>query len=104
MFDNEQNKYADLESKVSIKYLDVLMDKNLSWRHQTDANAKKISKNVGLIAKLRHYVPWKMLLNIYKSLTHPYLTYGLAARGQASKTNFNKINSPEEDTSFAVID
>ena len=30
MFDNEQNKYVDLESKVYIKYLGVLIDKNLS--------------------------------------------------------------------------
>lgn len=63
-----------------------------------------MSKSVGLIAKLRRYVPWKMQLNIYKSLTHPYLTYGLAAWGQAAKTYLNKTNSPEKDTSFAVID
>ena len=30
MFDNEQNKYVDLESKVYVKYLGVLIDKNLS--------------------------------------------------------------------------
>ena len=51
----------------------------------------KISKNVGLIAKLRHSVPRPILLNIYNSLTHPYLTYGLAAWGQACKTYLNKI-------------
>ena len=51
----------------------------------------KISKNVGLIAKLRHSVPPPILLNIYNSLIHPYLTYGLAAWGQACKTYLNKI-------------
>ena len=73
MFDNEQNKYVDLESKVYIKYLGVLIDKNLSWKHHIDAIATKISKNVGLIAKLRYYVPRKILLNFYKSLIQPYL-------------------------------
>ena len=91
MFDNEQNKYVDLESKVCIKYLGVLIDKNLSWKHHIDAIATKISKHVGLIAKLRHYVPRKILLNLYKSLIEPYLTYGLPAWGQASKTYLNKI-------------
>ena len=66
--------YVDLESKVYIKYLGVLIDKNLSGKHHIDAIAAKISKNVGLIAKLRHYVPRKILLNVYKSLIHPYLT------------------------------
>ena len=68
----------------------VLIDKNLSWKDQ-DAIATKISKNVGLIAKLRHYIPRKILLNFYKSLIHPYLTYGLPAWGQAGKTYLNKI-------------
>ena len=72
MFDNEQNKYVDLESKVYIKYLGVLIDKNLSWKYHIDTIATKISKNVGLIAKLRHYVPRRILLNFYKSLIHPY--------------------------------
>ena len=31
------------------------------------------------------------ILNIYKSLIHPYLTHGLAAWGQAYKTYLNKI-------------
>ena len=74
MFDNEQNKYVDLESKVFNKYLGVLIDKNLSWRHHIDVIATKISKNVGLTAKLGHYVPREMLLNIDKSLIQPYLT------------------------------
>ena len=81
MFDNEQNKYIDLESKVYIKYLGVLIDKNLSWKHHIDAIATKISKNVVLIAKLRHYVPRKILLNFYKSLIQPYLTFRTSSLG-----------------------
>ena len=57
----------------------VLIDQNLSWKYHIDSIVTKISKNVGLIAKLRHSVPRPILLNIYNSLIHPYLTYGLAA-------------------------
>ena len=78
-------------SLKSIKYLGVLIDKNLSWKHHIDAIAIKISKNVGLIAKLRHYVPRKILFNVYKSLILPYLTYGLPAWGQAGTKYLNKI-------------
>ena len=61
MFDNEENKYVHLESKIYIdyiKYLGVLIDQNLSWKYHIDSidNTKIISKNVGLIAKLRHSV------------------------------------------------
>ena len=75
--------YVHLESKIYIdyiKYLGVLIDQNLSWKYHIDSIiATKISKNVELIAKLRHSVPRPILLNIYKSLIHLYLTYGLAA-------------------------
>ena len=91
MFDNEQYKYVDLESKVYVEYFGLLIDKNLSWKNHIDAIATKISKSVGLIAKLCHYIPRKIVLNFCKSLIHPYLTYGLPALGQAGKMYLNKI-------------
>ena len=78
LFDNEKNEYATLESKEYIKYLGILIDKNLTWQHHIDAFSLKISKTVGLLAKLRHFVPRQILLKIYQSLIYPYIT-GLAA-------------------------
>ena len=40
---------------------------------------------------LRHFVPLKTLLSIYNSLISPYISYGLIAWGQASKTHLEKI-------------
>ena len=53
--------------------------------------ALKISKTIGVIARLRHFVPLCTLLNIYRSLIFPYLSYGLAAWGQAAKTHLQKL-------------
>ena len=50
-----------------------------------------MSKTVGLLAKLRHFVPRQILLKIYQSLIYPYITYGLAAWSQAAKTHLKKI-------------
>ena len=92
MFDNENNKYVRLESKICVKYLGVLVDQNLSWKYHIDSIVTKTSKNVKLVAKLCQSVPRPILPNIYKSLiTSPYLTYGLAAWGQVCKTYLNKI-------------
>ena len=91
MFDNEKIGNVTLESKNYIKYLGVLIDKNLTWKYHIDAITAKISKTVGLISKLRHSIPRHILLYIYQTLIHPHLNYGLAARGQASKTSLNKI-------------
>ena len=42
---------------------------------------------MGLLAKLRHFVPKQILLEIYLSPTQPYIKYGIAAWGQVSKTH-----------------
>ena len=80
-----------LERKYFVKYLGVLIDNNLSWKFHVDYIALKISKTIGIISRLRHFVPTSILLNIYCSLIHPYISCGLLAWGQTSKANLNKI-------------
>ena len=46
-----------LDCKNYVKYLGILIDSNLSWKIHIEYIALKISKIVGLIAKLRHFVP-----------------------------------------------
>ena len=74
-----------------LKYLGVLLDSNLSWKSRIDDVALKVSRTVGVVARLRHFVPRTTLLNIYQSLILPYLTYGLAAWGQPAKTHLQKF-------------
>ena len=81
----------NLEYKTIIKYLGILIDKNLTWKHHIDAISTKISKGIGLIAKIHHFVRRNILINVYQSLIHPYLTYGIAVWGQACKTYLDKI-------------
>ena len=79
------------EFKDHVKYLGVLLDSNLGWKFRIDNVALEVSRTVGVDVRLRHFVPRTTLLNIYQSLTLPYLTYGLAAWGQPAKTHLQKI-------------
>ena len=56
-----------------------------------DYVALKVSRVPGLIAKLRYFVSTHTLLTIYRYFIAPYLTYGLVAWGQASKSSFDKL-------------
>ena len=78
IFDSNQNKKVALQHKDYVKHLEILIDKNLSWKHHIDNIAIKVSRTVGLITKLRHCLPTHTLLNIYQALVALYLTYGLA--------------------------
>jgi len=87
----QKNGNARFESKDYIKCLGGFLDKHLSWKFDIDTIASKISKTVGLIAKLRHFITRCILLNIYQSLIYLYLTYGPASWGQSLKTHLNKV-------------
>ena len=91
IFDNVIGENLYLENKEYVKYLGILIDRHLSWKHQIDYISPKINKSVGLFAKLRHIVPQTTLITLYWSLIHPYLNYGVCAWGQVSISLLNKI-------------
>ena len=68
-----------------------MIDSHLSWRYHIDYISSKISKGVGITARLRHFVPTSTLLKLYRSLIEPYISYGLTAWGQAANSNLNKV-------------
>ena len=49
-------KVSQIEQKQYIKYLGVYIDQNLNWEQHIKFVLGKISKNIGIINKLRHYL------------------------------------------------
>ena len=86
ILDSVTNTYANLEMKDYVKYLGLMIDSNLSWKYHIESICHKISKSIGIIAKIRHYVPRRVLLSVYNSLIVPYLTYGICAWGNCPLT------------------
>ena len=69
-----------------VKYLGILIDSNLSWKSHIDSICKKIKRSIGMLSKLRYYVPLKILVNLYYTLIYPFLTYGLIVWGNTYST------------------
>ena len=57
-------------------FLGTLLHENLNWKSHIDYCAKKISKVVGVLNKLKNTLPQNTLLTIYNSLIVPHLNYG----------------------------
>ena len=68
MIDNCTQIPTTLECKDYVKYLGVLLVSNLSWKFHINNVALKVSRTVGVLALLRHFVSRPTLLNIYQSL------------------------------------
>ena len=78
LFD-DKNSLILLERKDYVKYLGVLIDSTLTWKQHILFISSKISiLLIGIISKLRHFVPTDTLLSIYRSLIQPYIIYGIA--------------------------
>ena len=63
------NNY-NIERIPSIKFLGVLLDENLLWKHHIKYTQNKISKNIGILYKARDY-----LRKVYCHYTMPIFTH-----------------------------
>ena len=62
-----------LEQKKCIKYLGVMIDESLTWKYHIAFICSRISRNIGIISKLRHYLSIQQLKQLYFNLFFPSL-------------------------------
>ena len=65
----------------STKYLGLTFDSNLTWKSHINELCLKLSKTVGILSKVRHFVDNHILVMLYYSLIYPFLTYGVHVWG-----------------------
>ena len=57
----------------------------MSWKAHLNMISKKISKTIGILARLKNFLPKEVLLNIYNSLLLPLLNYWLLIWNKTSE-------------------
>jgi len=75
-----------------IKFLGILLDKSLSFKNHVNYISSKISKSIGILYKLRHFLPIEILHKLYLALIQPYLIYGIEAWFATHPSTTNKIS------------
>ena len=86
---NINNKVID--QKEYIKYLGVLMDSTLSWKFHISNISEKISISIGIMYKLRPFLPLQVMKDVYYSLIYSHIIYAIEVWGSTFKTELNKI-------------
>ena len=59
----------------STKFLGVIIDDKLTWSEHISSITKTISRNTGVISRLRSFLPSSALISLYNTLVLPYLYY-----------------------------
>ena len=77
----------------SIKYLGLKLDGNLSFIPHLNDLSLKLSRSNGMLSKIRHYVTYETLMNIYHAIFHSHLRYGCQVWGQIKSSSLKKVIS-----------
>ena len=75
-----------IQPTSQVKYLGVTLQDDLHWATHLGNLKKKPSHSIGLLSKIRHYVPKHLLRTLYYSLFNSHLIYACEIWGQ------NQIN------------
>lgn len=84
-----------LEQKKYVRYLGIYIDQHLKWEPQIQHIHSKLSKNIGIINKIRYFIDLKLLRLLYYSLIYPYLHYGIISWGNTYKTKLDKLRTKQ---------
>ena len=74
----------------SVKYLGVMLNENLSWDSHMAYILPKLNRGLGLLSKIRYYVPKFLLRTIYFCLFNSHLIYASQIWAQ-QKTILQKL-------------
>ena len=75
----------------SIKFLGVYIDEEMKWKSHVNNVLNKISKNIGVINRLKEFIPKNILLSLYNTLVLPHLNYCSIIWGSCSKYLLDRI-------------
>ena len=64
-----------IEISTRVKYLGVQIDQHLNWNEHIKIIIPKLSRAIGVLSKIRHYVPKFFLKTIYYSIFNSHLIY-----------------------------
>lgn len=73
-----------IERVHNFNFLGITLDENVTWKAHTDKISLKISRVTGILRKLQHIFPPRILIIIYNSLIHSHILYGLLLWGYKS--------------------
>ena len=71
----------EIEKVSDFNFLGVILDECLTWKPHIDKLASKLSRNSGILNKLKNFLPALIMKTLYFSLSHLHLNYGILIWG-----------------------
>ena len=80
-----------MDKAKHVKFLGLLLDENLSWKHHLSELSKKLARTCGIFFTARHLLSKNVLVSLYYSLFASFLQYGIVVWGLTYDTYIKPI-------------
>ena len=85
------------------KHLGLKLDEKLNFKEHVNSAISKVNKGISVLKKLRHTLPRKSLITIYKSFLRPLVDYGDIIYDQLNNESFcEKLESIQYKAALAI--
>jgi len=74
-----------------IKFLGVILDKNLTFEPHIDYLCKKLSSCIGSLNRMRNFIPKNLFVSLYQTLFESHLSYGISVWGGVGNPKLEKL-------------
>ena len=80
-----------IERTETINFLGIIIHESFDWKYHIMKISSKLSRSIGVLHKLKTFLPLKILIYIYNAIILPHLNYGNEIWGNSYKIHTNKI-------------
>ena len=84
---------TSISANDQIKYLGITIDTRLNFVAHIGIAAKKFSRSLGVMCKLRNVLPPQALLVLYYSMIHPHLLFGITIWGNTYEKYLKRLRT-----------
>ena len=92
-----------IERKTETKFLGVLVDEKLKWAKHIKTVKSKMCRYVGIMYKIKHFLPLQARLQIFHSFVQSHISYCSLVWGFSSKSNIESIFTSQKKGLRAVM-
>jgi len=85
-------KAGSIKSVNQAKYLGVILHHNLGFREHNKVVETKITRAVGIMCKLKYYLPQNAMIKLYYALVHIHLNSGILIWDNTYSSYLSKPN------------
>ena len=83
--------HENLESEDSIKFLGIVIHKNVTWNEHIESLIVKVNQRIGLLDRIKHLLPLDARVALYNVLIRPLFNFADTIWGDRDNITFYPI-------------